>query len=130
MAINFTKAHKINYTATAVATTSAEINTSAVDTAGYDSCSFLTSVSAARILKVQGGTTSTNATNDITGASVTATAGSQVAIEVHRAQYRYLRLTTVTGVTAIQGDTYSILGIARDKPVSNTGAAFITTTTD
>ena len=127
---NLITGNKINYTATAVSTTSAEVNSSAVDTAGYDCVTFLVPTSAARIVKLQGGTTSTNATNDFTGCSATTTAAGVAILSVYRPQYRFVRATTVTGVTAVVGDTISILSIARDKPVTNTCAVQISTTTD
>ncbi len=127
---NISTGCSITYTATAVSTTSAEINTSAVDTAGYDSICFIVPTSAARIIKLQGGTTSTNATNDFTGCTVTTTAAGIGILEIHRPQYRYVRCTTVTGATAVQGDTICIRSLARGKPITNTVSVLITTTTD
>jgi hypothetical protein len=117
---NFVKAHQINLTATAETSATTESSTSAVDTAGYDSVTFLRSVSAAAVIKVEGGATSTSATTDLAGCSVTATAGALVKIEVVRSPYRYLRMTAESGVARVLGDCITILGQAKDKPVTNT----------
>lgn len=127
---NFLTAHKIVQTATAASTATTEITTSAVDTAGYDSVTFVRSSSAIRTLKLQGGATSTSATTDITGASATVTAGGVAKIEIHRPQYQYIRMTSTEGVTAVQGDAFAILGLARSKPVSQDSDVVVATTTD
>jgi hypothetical protein len=127
---NFLTSELITQTATAASTVTTEITTSAVNTAGYDRVVFIRSSSAVRTLKLQGGATSTSATTDITGASVTVTAGGVAKIEIHRPQYAFIRMTSTEGVTAVQGDAYAILGIARSKPVSNDSDVIVTTTTD
>lgn len=126
---NFLTSNLITSVATAAATVTTEVVTSAVDMAGYDRVVFVRSVSAARICQLRGGTTTT-ATVDITGASVTATAGQVVSIEIHRPQYRYILMAVQSGVTAVCGDAIAIQGLARSKPISNTGSAIVTTTTD
>lgn len=127
---NFLTSELVVPCATAVATVTTEITTSAVDTAGYDRVVFIRSSSAIRTLKLQGGATSTSATTDITGASVTTTAGGVAKIEIHRPQYRWIRMTSTEGVTAIQGDAIAICGIPRSQPVSNDADVIVTTTTD
>lgn len=127
---NFLTSHKIVPCATAVSTVTTEITTSAVDTTGYDSVTFIRSSSAIRTLKLQGGTTSTSATTDITGATITTTAGGVAKIEIHRPQYAFIRMTSTEGVTAIQGDAIAILGIPRSLPVSNDADVIVPTTTD
>lgn len=127
---NFLTSNLITPCATAVSTVTTEISTDAVSTVGYDRVCFIRSSSAIRTLKLQGGATSTSATTDITGATVTVTAGGVAKIEIHRPQYAYVRMTSTEGVTAVQGDAVAILGIARSKPVSNSSAAIVTTTTD
>lgn len=126
---NFLTSNAISSVATAASTVTTEVTTSAVDTAGYDRVVIMRSTSAARVVKLLGGITST-ATVEITGSAVTATAGTVVAIEMHRPQYRYIRMTSTEGVTSVFGDAVAILGLARSKPISNTGAAIVTTTTD
>src|SRR5687768_17762319 len=113
---NFLTSEKVTQCATAVSTVTTEISTSAVDTVGYDRVVIVRSSSAVRTLKLQGGATSTSATTDITGRSVTVTAGGVAKLEIHRPQYRFVRMTSTEGVTAIQGDAYAFLGIARSKP--------------
>lgn len=120
MSTNFVKSHQINITATAEASATTESSTNAVDSAGFDSITFIRSTSAARVIKVEGGATSTSATTDLAGCSVTATAGALVKIEVVKSPYRWLRLTAESGVASVLGDCITILGQARDKPVTNT----------
>lgn len=127
---NFLTSNAISTLATAIASTSAECNSTAVDTAGYDRVVLMQVVSGARIVKLQGGATATSATTDITGAAVTSTGAALVAIEQHRPQYRFIRMTTVTGAASVVGDTIAVLGLARSKPITNSNATIVTTTTD
>lgn len=127
---NIATAQKIALTTTAQSTTSAEVNSTAVDTQGYDGILFCVPLSAARTVKLQGGLTATSATTDITGCSVTATAAGLVMLEMHRPQYRYVRATTITGATAIVGDTVTIMTPSRSLGISNSNYALVTTTTD
>lgn len=126
---NFLTSNKITSVATAALTVTTEVQTTGVDTTGYDRVTLIRSTSAARVLKLLGGTTAT-ATVEITGSAVTATAGQVVAIEIHRPQYKYIVMTSTEGTTSIFGDAIAILGLARSKPVTNTGSAIVTTTTD
>lgn len=128
--MNFLTDFKVNYTATAEAAATTESNTSAVDTAGYESATFMRSTSAIRVLKVEGGATSTSATTDLASAAVTATAGALVKIEVRRPPHRYLRMTAESGVSSVLGDCVSILGRAKDRPVSNDSDVIVSTPTD
>lgn len=127
---NFLTSNAVSTLATAVASTSAEANSTAVDTAGYDRVVLMQVVSGARIVKLQGGATATSATTDITGCSVTTTGAALVALEQHRPQYRFVRMTTVTGGATTISDTIAIRGLARSKPISNSNSAIVTTTTD
>lgn len=129
---NFLTSNKIVNVATAASTVTTAVETTAVDTAGYDRVTIIRSVSAARVVELLGGTTTT-ATTAITGSSVTATAGAVVSIEMHKPQYRYIKMNVQAGVTAVCGDAIAILGLARSKPVSNTASTVgltISTTTD
>lgn len=125
MSVNFLTSNKVTPCATAAATATTEVATSAVDTQGYNGVTFVRSTSAIRTLKLQGGTTSTSATNDISGATVTATAGAVVKIEIHKPSYRFVRMTSTEGVTSILGDAVAILSGPSDEPVSNDSDAFV-----
>ena len=127
---NFLTSNSVSTLATAVASTSAEINSTAVDTVGFDRAVLMAVVSGVRTLKLQGGATSTSATTDITGATITTTGAALVSIEQHRPQYRFLRLTTITGGATTQSDVIAVLGLPRSKPVTNTNSVIVSTTTD
>lgn len=127
---NFVTSHKVSILATGAATATTNADSTAVDTSGYDSTTFIRTTSAIRIFNISGGTTSTNATTDLAGTFVTATAGATVVIEVVRSPYRYLAMQVADGVTSILGDCVAVQGIARSKPVSNTGAVVVATPTD
>ena len=126
---NFLTSNSIVNVATAASTVTTAVETTAVDTAGYDRVTIIRSVSAACVVELLGGTTTT-ATIAITGSSVTATAGEVVKLEMHRPQYRYIKMNAQAGVTKVCGDAIAILGLPRSKPITNTGAAIVTTTTD
>ena len=129
---NFLTSNKIVPCATAASTVTTAVETTAVDTVGYDRITMIRSVSAACVVELLGGLTTT-ATTAITGSAVTATAGAVVCIEMHRPQYRYIKMNAQSGVTKICGDAVAVLGLARSKPVSNTASAnalIVTTTTD
>lgn len=126
---NFLNSNKVTVLATGAATATTNADTTAFDTAGYDRVTIMRTTSAARIFNLSGGTTATNATTDLAGTFVTATAGSTVMIEIHRPTHRYIALQVADGATSVLGDCYGIGGLARDKPVTNTGAVIVATPT-
>lgn len=129
---NFLTSNKIVNVATAASTVTTAVQTTGVDTAGYDRVTIIRSVSAACVVSLLGGVSAT-ATVAITGSSLTATAGAVVSIEMHRPQYRYIVMDCAAGVTKVCGDAIAILGLPRTKPVSNTASTvglIVTTTTD
>jgi hypothetical protein len=127
---NFLTSHAISILATGASTATTNADTTAVDSSGYDSVTFIRTTSAIRIFNISGGTTSTNATTDLAGTFVTATAGATVMIEVIRPSYRYLAQQVADGTTSVLGDCVCIRGIARSKAVSNSGAVIVATPTD
>lgn len=127
---NFVTSHAVSILATGASTATTNADTSAVDTSGYDSVTFVRTTSAIRIFNISGGSTSTNATTDLAGTFVTATAGATVIIEVVNPSQRYLAMQVADGVTSILGDCVAIRGIARSKAVSNSGAVVVATPTD
>lgn len=127
---NFLTSNKVSVLATGASTATTNADTTAIDTAGYDRVTFIRTTSAIRIFNISGGTTSTNATTDLAGTFVTATAGATVMQEVVRPPYRFLAQQVADGATSVLGDCIAILGAARDKPVSNSGAVIVATPTD
>ncbi len=127
---NFLSSNKVTVLATGAATATTNADSTAIDTAGYDRVTFIRTTSAVRIFNLSGGTTSTNATTDLAGAFVTATAGATVMIEVYRPPYRFISMQVADGTTSVLGDCIAILGIARNKPVTNSGAVIVATPTD
>lgn len=125
---NILSSVKFAYTATAAGTATAAMETSAVDTAGYDTITFFRPTSAARVLHLVGGDSST-ATVALANTYVTATAGSLVAIECHRPPYRYIKLASAEGTTSVFGDCVSILSNPRSLPVSNAADLTVATPT-
>jgi hypothetical protein len=109
-----------------VTTGTSAVNTSTVDTAGYEGLAFLVSIGAAasnNSVKVQDGDT-TSPTTDLAGSSLASDGtATDFLVDILRPQKRYHRLVVTRGTTTTVDAIWAILYNPRTVPVSNVTTA-------
>lgn len=110
----------------------ASVNTSILDMAGYEGVVFFTSLGTANsgnLIKVQqDAANSTASMADLTGTSVSSGSSDEdVWVDVHRPEKRYVRAQVVRdGAASTLGDVWAIQYGPRTLPVDNTTSGTIT----
>lgn len=109
----------------------ASVNTTILDMAGYEGIVFLTSLgtaNATNVIKVQqDAANSTASMADLTGTSVTSgTSDEDVWVDVYRPEKRYVRAQIVrAGAASTLGDVWAVQYNPRTLPVDNTTSGTI-----
>lgn len=119
-----TECTKITKVSDPSTSSTADVNGTAIDMAGYDGVAFLTSVTtpaAANVLKIQMSSASTVGFEDITG-SGTDNAGASdedLVADILRPRKRYVRAVLVRDTATVAGDIWCVQYNPRDAAITN-----------